>query len=174
MGPHSVGWRSFAMRNLPGSLNRQWRDWLTKDFEERWFCVHQYKNEQDWALQGSYGIWIGKLTRIVFKEGDKGDCVCFLVDGVKEAETGESIVIWTLTRARSIGEMAVIHELPQSAMVKARTKSNLLTLSRDNFNYMVEGHSSVDDKILKGIVSLLSMNLRKTSSRLADYMLPLG
>ena len=79
-----------------------------------------------------------------------------------------------MTRARSIGEMAVIDEFPRSATVKARTKSTLLTLSRDNFNYIVEGHSSVDVKILKGIASLLSMNLRKTSSRLADYMLPLG
>ena len=70
--------------------------------------------------------------------------------------------------------MAVIDEFPRSATVKARTKSTLLTLSRDNFNYIVEGHSSVDVKILKGIASLLSMNLRKTSSRLADYMLPLG
>jgi len=70
--------------------------------------------------------------------------------------------------------MAVIDEFPRSAAVKARTKSTLLTLSGDNFNYIVEGHSSVDVKILKGIPSLLSMNLRKTSSRLADYMLPLG
>lgn len=34
---------------------------------------------------------------IVFKEGDKGDYVCFVVDGVldavKQAETGESIAI---------------------------------------------------------------------------------
>jgi CRP-like cAMP-binding protein len=55
---------------------------------------------------------------IVFKEGDKGDCVCFVVDGaldvVREPEAEESIVISTLTRGRSIGEMAVIAELPRS------------------------------------------------------------
>jgi len=115
---------------------------------------------------------------IVFKEGDRGDYVCFVVDGaldvLKESESGESIVISTLSKGRSIGEMAVIDELPRSATVKARTKSTLITLSRDNFNYILAEHSTIGVKILKGVARLLSMSLRKTSSRLADYMLPLG
>ena len=115
---------------------------------------------------------------IVFKEGDRGDYVCFVVDGaldvLKRSETGESIVISTLSKGRSIGEMAVIDELPRSATVKARTKSTLLTLSRENFNYILAEHSTIGVKILKGVARLLSMSLRKTSSRLADYMLPLG
>jgi CRP-like cAMP-binding protein len=115
---------------------------------------------------------------IVFEEGDTGDYVCFVVDGtldvVKKSETGESIVISTLSKGDSIGEMAVIDELPRSATVKARTKSTLITLSQDNFNYILAEHSTTGVKVLKGIARLLSMNLRKTSSRLADYMLPLS
>jgi len=114
----------------------------------------------------------------VFKEGDTGDYVCFVVDGtldvVKKSETGESIVISTLSKGGSIGEMAVIDELPRSATVKARTKSTLITLSQENFNYILAEHSTIGVKVLKGIARLLSMNLRKTSSRLADYMLPLS
>lgn len=115
---------------------------------------------------------------IVFEEGDSGDFVCFVVEGsldvVKTSETGEDIVISTLSKGRSIGEMAVIDELPRSATVKARTKATLLTLSRENFEYILSEHSNTGVKILKGIARLLSLNLRKTSSRLADYMLPLG
>ena len=114
----------------------------------------------------------------VFKEGDRGDYVCFVVDGtldvLKRSETGKSIVISTLSRGRSVGEMAIIDELPRSATVKARTKSTLITLSQENFNYILAEHSAIGVKILKGIARLLSMNLRKTSSRLADYMLPLS
>ena len=114
----------------------------------------------------------------VFEEGDTGDYVCFVVDGtldvVKKSETGESIVISTLSKGGSIGEMAVIDELPRSATVKARTKSTLITLSQENFNYILAEHSTIGVKVLKGIARLLSMNLRKTSSRLADYMLPLS
>ena len=114
----------------------------------------------------------------VFKEGDRGDYVCFVVDGaldvVKESASGESIVISTLSKGGSIGEMAVIDELPRSATIKARSKSTLITLSQENFNYILAEHSAIGVKILKGITLLLSMNLRKTSSRLAGYMLPLS
>ncbi|MGD8983729.1 MAG: cyclic nucleotide-binding domain-containing protein [Desulfobacteraceae bacterium] len=115
---------------------------------------------------------------IVFEEGDPGDYVCFVVEGsldvLKRSETGEDIVISTLSKGRSIGEMSVIDDLPRSASVKARTKATLLTLSRENFDYILAEHSKIGVKILKGIARLLCLNLRKTSSRLADYMLPLG
>jgi CRP/FNR family cyclic AMP-dependent transcriptional regulator len=115
---------------------------------------------------------------IAFEEGDRGDYVCFVVEGsldvLKTSETGEDIVISTLSKGRSIGEMAVIDDLPRSATVKARTKATLLTLSRENFDYILAEHSAIGVKILKGIARLLSLNLRKTSSRLADYLLPIA
>lgn len=115
---------------------------------------------------------------IVFNEGDAGDCVCFVVDGtldvVKKSEIGDSTVISTLSKGHSIGDMAVIDEFPRSATVKARTKATLIKFSRENFDYIVERHSSIGVKILKGVSRLLSLNLRKTSSRLADYMLPIS
>ncbi len=115
---------------------------------------------------------------IVFKEGDRGDYVCFVVDGtmdvLKKSETAESVVISTLPKGRSIGDMAVIDDYPRSATVKARTKATLAMLSQEKFNYILAEHSSIGVKILKGIARLLSLNLRKTSGRLADYMLPLG
>jgi CRP/FNR family cyclic AMP-dependent transcriptional regulator len=114
----------------------------------------------------------------VFEEGDRGNYVCFVVEGsldvFKKSETGEDILISTLSKGRSIGEMAVIDDLPRSATVKARTKSTLITLSREKFNYILAEHSIIGVKILKGIARLLCMNLRKTSSRLAEYMLPLS
>ena len=115
---------------------------------------------------------------IVFNEGDAGDYVCFVVDGtldvVKKSETGDSTVISTLSKGRSIGDMAVIDEFPRSATVKARTKATLIRFSQENFNYIVERYPNIGVKILKGVSRLLSLNLRKTSSRLADYMLPVS
>ena len=114
---------------------------------------------------------------VIFQEGDKGDYVCFVLEGsldvLKKSETAEEIVISTLSRGRSIGEMSVIDELPRSATVKSRTKATLLTLSRDKFNYLLENHSGIGVKILKSIARLLSLNLRKTSTKLVDYMLPI-
>ena len=114
---------------------------------------------------------------ILFKEGEKGNCVCFVVEGtldvIKQSLTGESVIITALHRGRSIGEMSIIDDFPRSATVKARTQAKLVILTREDFDLLLEENSQVGIKILKKISRLLSLNLRKTSSRLADYMLPL-
>ena len=114
----------------------------------------------------------------LFKEGDKGNFVCFVLDGtldvIKESEIGESVVITALSKGRSIGEMSVIDDFPRSATVKARTDTRLILLTRKGFDLISEEHPKVGIKILKRISRLLSLNLRKTSSRLADYMLPVS
>lgn len=119
-----------------------------------------------------------KPRETVFQEGDKGDYVCFVADGslnvLKKNEVGKQVIIATLNKGRSIGEMAVIDDFPRSATVKARTDSTLVILTRKGFDQILSNHPNIGVKILKGISRLLSMNLRKTSSRLADYMLPLS
>jgi len=112
----------------------------------------------------------------VFKEGERGDFVCFVADGIlevwKRSETGEPVVLSTLSKGRSMGEMSILDNFPRSATVRARTKATLVTLSRANFDDILEKNPRIGIKILKGLARLLSLNLRKTSSRLADYMLP--
>ncbi len=115
---------------------------------------------------------------ILFKEGDKGDYVCFVADGtlevIKQSVTGERVVITKLSRGRSIGEMSVIDNFPRSATIEALTEAILVILRRKGFESILEEHPKIGIKILKKISRLVSLNLRKTSSRLADYMLPLG
>lgn len=83
----------------------------------------------------------------VFEEGDNGDYVCFVVEGsldvLKKTGEGESVVISTLKKGGSIGEMAVIDQLPRSATVKAITKTTLLTLSQEKLNYILTDRKSV-------------------------------
>jgi len=120
----------------------------------------------------------GKPGEIIFKEGDQGNYVCFVVEGalevIKGVDTRHQVVIATLGKNRSIGEMAVIDDFPRSATVRAQKPSTLLILTRDGFDSILEEHPRTGVKILKGLARLLSQNLRKTSSRLADYMLPLS
>ena len=116
--------------------------------------------------------------RILFKEGDKGEHICFVANGVldvlKLSETGHHVAIATLHKGRSIGEMSVVDDFPRSATVRTRTKVTLLMISKKDFDLILNNHPQIGIKILKGISRLLSQNLRKTSSRLVDYMLPLG
>jgi CRP/FNR family transcriptional regulator, cyclic AMP receptor protein len=114
---------------------------------------------------------------VIFTEGDKGDFVCFVTRGaldvVKKNEKGKDVVIATLGKGRSIGEMSIIDDFPRSATVKAKSQTTLLILTRKNFEQMLEQHPQIGVKLLKGIARFMSMNMRKTSSLLADYMLPL-
>ena len=118
--------------------------------------------------------------KILFKEGEQGDCVYFIVDGeldvIKESVSGsqvgiDKVVISKLSKGRSIGEMSIIDNIPRSATVKARTEAALVKLTSNGFDSICKEHPKIGVTILKGISRLLSMNLRKTSSRLADHML---
>jgi len=118
-----------------------------------------------------------KKGKILFKEGDRGDYVCFVVNGkldvYKQTATEDNVVIATLSKGRSIGEMSIIDKTPRSATVKAKTNSSLISLTQESFDSILKEHPFLGIKILKSILRILSMNMRKTSSRLADYMLPL-
>lgn len=114
---------------------------------------------------------------MVFEEGEKGNYMCFVVDGelsvIKDAASGERAIITRLSRGDSLGEMAVIDNFPRSATVIATSPATLLTLSSPDFHHLLTGHSHIGITILKGIARLLSINLRKTSIQLADTMMPL-
>ncbi|MBF0531028.1 MAG: cyclic nucleotide-binding domain-containing protein [Deltaproteobacteria bacterium] len=119
-----------------------------------------------------------KQGEVIFQEGDRGDYVCFVVDGklevIKTSEAGHHVPISILGKGRSIGEMSILDNFPRSASIRAKSNAILVTLSRENFNTIVEEYPRIGIKILKGLARILSLSLRKTSSRLADYLLPLG
>lgn len=117
---------------------------------------------------------------VLFSEGERGDSVYFVIDGelqvIKESVSGrkvgiDKVIIATLTRGRSIGEMSVIDNTPRSATVKAVTGSTMAVLTMEGFELILENYPRIGNKILKGIARLLSTNLRKTSSQFADHML---
>jgi CRP/FNR family cyclic AMP-dependent transcriptional regulator len=119
---------------------------------------------------------------VLFREGDDAECVYFVIQGeldvIKESVGANSkpqhVVITTLSEGRSLGEMSVIDKTPRSATVRVREKAILATLKADGFDLLLLNHPRVGIKILKGIARLLSLNLRKTSSRLAEYLLPVS
>lgn len=111
----------------------------------------------------------------LFREGDPGDSVCFVIKGAldifKSSSTpGQQVHIATVTKNKSIGEMAVIDEYTRSATVTARRHSAIVALTKRGFDAILEENPKVGAAILKKIASLVSMNLRRTSSQLADYM----
>lgn len=112
---------------------------------------------------------------ILFKEGDKGDSVYFVVAGelevIKETNTpAKKVVITTIQKNRPIGEMSIIDSTPRSATVRALSKTSLLSLSKNSFDLILEKRPTIGIEILKKIARLMSMNLRRTSAQLADHI----
>ena len=80
---------------------------------------------------------------VLFEEGDKGDCIYFVLDGIidviKESSPGSSVVIASLPRGHSIGEMSIIDNYARSATAKARTQSSFLILTEKSFEVIIDG-----------------------------------
>ena len=129
------------------------------------------------TVSGYMNIYELKKGDFIFREGDAGDYVCFVASGgidvLKDSITGNRVVISTVAKGYSLGEMSVIDETLRSASAMAREDSTLVILARNGFKIILDKHPDIGIKMLKGIARLLSLNMRKTSDRLADYMLPL-
>ena len=112
----------------------------------------------------------------LFVEGDKGDFMGFVVQGVlevlKKSATGENIIIARLTKGSSIGEMALIDKSPRSATVICRQPTTMVTLTSKGFDRLTEKSPLLGVKLIQKTARLLSLNMRRTSSKLADTLPP--
>ncbi len=110
----------------------------------------------------------------LFVEGDQGDFMGFVVTGIievlKKSAVGENIILARLTKGSSIGEMALIDKSPRSASVICRHPTTMLTLSSKGFDRLTEKSPATGVKFIRKISRLLSLNMRRTSSKLADLL----
>lgn len=110
----------------------------------------------------------------LFAEGDKGNFMGFVVNGVlevlKRSETGEDVVIARLTRGNSIGEMSLIDKSTRSATVICVQPATMITLTDKGFDILAEKAPHVAIKLIQKTARLLSLNMRRTSSKLADLL----
>lgn len=110
----------------------------------------------------------------LFVEGDHGSFMGFVIRGVlevmKKSETGENMIIARLTKGSSIGEMALIDKSPRSATVIAKQPTTMVTLTEKGFALLTKSSPALGVKVIQKISRLLSLNMRRTSSRLADLM----
>jgi MFS family permease len=77
----------------------------------------------------------------VFHQGDRGDLFYVIDDG--EAEViGDRRLIHTMGPGDGFGEIALLHDTPRTATVRARTALELYTLDRRHFVSAVSGYQS--------------------------------
>ncbi len=85
---------------------------------------------------------------LLFKEGDPGNAMFIVLDGLLEVYTKNKIIAERGPYSL-IGEMALINSQPRSANIKASIPTSLIEISKENFNNFIAPHSSVILEIMK-------------------------
>ena len=110
----------------------------------------------------------------LFVEGDKGDYMCFVVRGLldvlKKTASGDYRVVARLGKGNTIGEMSIVDKSPRSATVVARQPSVVIILTKKGFDMLTDRYPAVGVTLMKKIMRLLSLNMRLTTSKLADKL----
>jgi serine/threonine protein phosphatase PrpC/CRP-like cAMP-binding protein len=102
----------------------------------------------------------------VVKEGDRGDELFIVVDGLLEILRGEQ-VLSEVGPGEHFGEMALIRSSPRSATVRAVENSELISLRRSEFFSILRKEHELAVKLLWQFLGVLADRLDQTSRDLS-------
>ncbi len=103
---------------------------------------------------------------IVMREGDRGDQLFIVVDGLLQIVRGEQ-VLSEVGPGEHFGEMALIRSMPRSATVRAIDKSELLAIRRADFFAILRKEYELAVKLLWQFLGVLGDRLDQTSRDLS-------
>lgn len=110
----------------------------------------------------------------LFREGDMGDYLFFVIDGMVEiclqSDSKHHKVIADFGPGATVGEMAMLDEFERSATVRTSTKCEILILTKSKFDWILEEHPKIGIKVLKGLAKNISLRLRASTGRFKDIL----
>jgi CRP/FNR family cyclic AMP-dependent transcriptional regulator len=108
-----------------------------------------------------------KKGETLFRRGDEGNALYLILQGrIKISLSGQmdAVTLAILSQGEFLGEMALLDGLPRSADAIALEDSSLYALNRGDFLSFIVHH----EKIVRSVLSSLSLRLRKTDNLLAE------
>ena len=125
-------------------------------------------------LSGYIQVYRAAPGAILFREGDRGDFMCIVLEGKleirKKDQRNVDKTVATALPGRSLGEMTIVDGEPRSATAVAVSPSLLAVLTQENFLQIMRDKPALSAKLLLKIAQLLSQRLRLTSGILVDYL----
>lgn len=111
----------------------------------------------------------------IFNEGDEGSFMGIIHSGkvsVFKADSEDNPVkVATLKKDKTFGEMAVLDGERRSATCVAATPCNILTLSRDSLERMIDECPRIAARVIRAIAITLSRRLRVVDFKVAEHQL---
>ncbi|HEQ72558.1 MAG TPA: cyclic nucleotide-binding domain-containing protein [Spirochaetia bacterium] len=96
---------------------------------------------------------------VIFHEGDEANNFFIVLSGTvevwKDYHSDEPDMLAMHTRGHLFGEMALVDELPRSATVIAREKTEVLYISREDFQKIISGDAAIALSIMKSVSSMV-------------------
>jgi CRP-like cAMP-binding protein len=94
------------------------------------------------------------VGEILFSEGEPGDCMFVLLEGVMSVMVGGETVE-NSTRGALLGEMALIDNSPRGATVVATEPSRLAKVDAKRFNFIIQQNPFFAKHVMKVLVDRL-------------------
>jgi CRP-like cAMP-binding protein len=115
-----------------------------------------------------------KFGQTIFKENEPGNRLYIISEGEVHVSrhvpgSGEEALA-VLKPAACFGEMAVFDRSTRSTDAIANTDCKLLTISRSDFEMLLDFHRDIAYKILRSVVKLLCERLRITNDNLRSFL----
>ena len=113
-------------------------------------------------------------AQTIFKEGEPGNRLFIISDGEVRVSrqvpgSGEEALA-VLKPGACFGEMAVFDRSERSTDAIANTDCTLLTITRSDFEMLLDFDRDLAFKVLWGVVRLLSQRLRITNENLRSFL----
>lgn len=110
---------------------------------------------------------------IIFKEGDPGNFIGFVLSGKLEVKKqtefkGNQLIIALLTKGATVGELSMFDKHQRSATVEAVEDTSLIIFRSESLESLMQQHPYTGIKMLKGLIKVLSLRLRKATERLTN------
>jgi CRP-like cAMP-binding protein len=115
-----------------------------------------------------------KFGQTIFKEGDPGNRLFIIAEGDVRVSrqvpgSGEEALA-VLKQGACFGEMSVFDRSERSTDAIANTDCRLLTITRSDFEMLLDFDRDLAFKVLWGVVRLLSERLRITNENLRSFL----
>jgi CRP-like cAMP-binding protein len=127
------------------------------------------------AVARHFGVSRINADELIFQEGDNGTFMGIIYDGrvrvLKKNQYNQDVIMASLGKDRTFGEMAVLDGERRSASCIAEVDCVLLTLSKSAMDTMLEEQPRIGAKVLRSVAVSLSRRLRLAVGRLVDHEL---
>jgi CRP/FNR family transcriptional regulator, cyclic AMP receptor protein len=107
----------------------------------------------------------------LWKEHSPGNYVALIINGrvevSKETELKGNVVVGVYSHGAAVGESGLLDTSPRAESVLALDHVDLVLLTRDCFQRLIEEHPRTGVRLLEGLLMTVSRRLKKSFERLA-------